>query len=96
MPGPNDPDPGSRRLAVVTAWAGTLGLGGALVAIRLVVSLFLSGGGWYRPTVIALGLIGLLATVGAFASIHRQRLPWIMLGIGTAALLLSIIVTVAA
>ncbi len=96
LPGHDDPAPGSRRLALVCAWAGALGLGGAAVALRLLVNLFQADGGWYRPTVLAIGTVGVFATIGAFASIHRQRLPWLLLGVGTAALVAAGTATVLA
>jgi hypothetical protein len=40
-----------------------------------------------------IGLIGVGATAGAFASIHRRRAPWIGLTVGTAAVLLALLVT---
>jgi len=96
MPGRYDPAPGERRLALVCGWAGALGLGGALVAVRLLINLFQADGGWYRPTVLLIGAVGVFATAGAFTSIHRPRLPWVMLGAGTAALVAAFIATAAA
>ena len=94
LPRADDPTPGSRRLAGVCAWAGALGSGGILIGLRVLVTLFAVDGGWYRPTILFIGLIGVLATVGAFASVHRRRMPWIMLSIGTAALVIAFVVTV--
>jgi hypothetical protein len=96
LPGHTDPTPGQRRLVAVSAWAGTLGFGGAVIALRLLVNLFQADGGWYRPTVTAIGTVGLLATVGAFASIHRRRLPWMLLTTATVALVAAYLVTAAA
>jgi hypothetical protein len=96
LPGADDPAPDARRLAGVCGWAGALGLGGAPIAIRLLLNLFQVDGGWYGPTIIVIGLVGLLATVGAFASLHRGRLPWIMLGVGTIALAAATLVTAVA
>jgi hypothetical protein len=94
--GRHDPAPGTRRLAVVATWAGALGLGGAIIALRLMITLFVPTGGWYAPTVIVIGCVGLVATMGAFASIHRYRLPWIMLSLGTAALVAAFVATASA
>ena len=93
LPGRGDPAPRQRRLAFVCSWAAALGFGGTIVALRLLVNLFQQDGGWYRPTVTAIGAIGVLATVGAFTSIHRRRLPWLLLTTATAALVLSLAVT---
>jgi hypothetical protein len=90
IPAATDPAPEQRRLALVSAWAGALGLVGAVVAMPVLIDLFRPEGGWYRPVMILIGLIGVGATAGAFASIHRRRAPWIGLTIGTTALLLAL------
>jgi hypothetical protein len=64
-----------------------------VVAMPVLVDLFRPEGGWYRPVMMLTGLIGVGATAGAFASIHRRRAPWIGLTIGTGALLLALAVT---
>jgi hypothetical protein len=92
IPLATDPAPEQRRLAVVSAWAGALGLVGVAVAMPVLIDLFRPEGGWYRPVMMLIGLIGVGATAGAFASIHRRRAPWIGLTIGTAALLLALLV----
>jgi hypothetical protein len=89
IPVATDPAPRQRRLALISAWAGALGLVGVVTAMPVLLSLFRSDGGWYRPVMILIGLVGVGATAGAFASIHRRRAPWIGLTIGTAALLLA-------
>jgi hypothetical protein len=90
IPAAADPAPEQRRLAVVSAWAGALGLVGVVAAMPVLIDLFRAEGGWYRPVMMLIGLIGVGATAGAFASIHRRRAPWIGLTIGTAALLLAL------
>jgi hypothetical protein len=95
LPGRGDPAPDQRRLAIVCGWAAALGFGGTIVALRLLVNLFQQQGGWYRPTATAIGTVGVLVTVGAFASIHRRRLPWLLLTAGTGALLLALFLTAA-
>jgi hypothetical protein len=92
MPGTAKEVPPERRLAAVSAWAGVLGLGGALIALRLTFSLFRPGFDWSGAVVTLIGAVGLLATIGAFTSIHRRRAPWILLTIGSVALLLSCLV----
>jgi hypothetical protein len=94
IPGRTDPVPSQRRLALLSTWAGVLGFGGSIIALRLLVNLCQTDGGWYRPTIAAIGGVGLLATVGAFTSIHRRRLPWMLLSVGTVALVAAFAVTV--
>ncbi|GIJ52142.1 hypothetical protein Val02_90280 [Virgisporangium aliadipatigenens] len=83
LPGIDDPAPEQRRLAAVCVWAATLGFGGAILVLRLLFSLFYATDGWYEPTVFLIGVVGVFSTVGAFASIHRERLPWMLLIVGT-------------
>jgi hypothetical protein len=87
LPSAHDPRPNERRIALLCGWAALLGLGGAVLTLRMVLELFLPGTSWYGVLLMLLGLIGLPATVGAFASIHRRRLPWLLLGVGTLSLL---------
>lgn len=93
LPGRGDPEPEPRRLAAVCVWAAALGAGGAILVVPLLFDLFLTAGGWYQPTLLGVGAIGVSATIGAFASIHRRRLPWIMLTVGTLALLVAMVST---
>ncbi|WP_173039681.1 hypothetical protein [Phytohabitans flavus] len=51
---------------------------------------------WYEPSFIATGLAGIGLTVGAFMSIQRRRLPWIMLTLATIPLVASVVLTVRA
>jgi hypothetical protein len=95
LPVDGDPAPDPRRLALVAGWAGTLGMAGTLVALPVLAALFRPGVTWYMPVMLLIGLIGVGATAGAFASIHRRRAPFIGLWIGTATLALAIVVTVA-
>ena len=93
LPLDGDPAPEPRRLALVAAWAGALGMAGVLVLLPVLASLFLPGASWYTLTMMLIGLVGVGATAGAFASIHRRRAPWIGLSIGTLALVLAIVLT---
>jgi hypothetical protein len=89
MPGTADPKVRLRRLAGVAVWAATLGFGGLIVGFRVVIGLFTSSPSWYAPTICAIGLTGIAITVGAFASVHRRRLPWLLLGLATVTLIVA-------
>ena len=83
MPGTPDPAVRLRRLGGVSAWAAVLGFGGLILALRIMVGLFTDIATWYLVVTFALGLIGIACTVGAFASVHQRRLPWLLLGVAT-------------
>ncbi len=93
LPRPDDPAPRQRRLAGICGWAAGLGLAGLLVGLLALVAMVGTTAGWYEPTVIAIGLAGILCTIGALASIHRYRLPWLLLGAASAALLAALAIT---
>jgi hypothetical protein len=93
MPGAADPPPAGRHLARVCAWAAAVGLAGTLAAIRAFVGLIFEQRGWYLPVLIVIGLIGMGSTIGAFASVHRRRLPMVLLGVATASVVAAWIVT---
>lgn len=93
LPTDRDPAPEPRHLAAVCGWAAALGLGGMAVALRAFVGLIGAYRGWYAPTVIVIGLIGLTCTIAAFASVHKRRLPFALLGAASVSLALGWIVT---
>jgi hypothetical protein len=86
--------PGQRRLAALAGWAALLGVIGLVVGVRGLVAILVGGiPGWYEPTLITMGLGGIALTAGAFLTVQQGRLPWYLLGAGSAVLLSSIIVT---
>lgn len=80
FPAADDPTPGTRRLLGMSSYAALLGLAGAGVGVRGLLSQ-LSGGlpGWYVPVLALLGMASVALSVGAFLSIHRRVLPWVLL-----------------
>ena len=86
MPGTADPEVRLRRLALVAAWATLLGFGGLVVGARLLIGLFTRMPYWYLPAICGIGVFGVACTVGAMASVHRRRTPWILLVVATATL----------
>ncbi|HET6530647.1 MAG TPA: hypothetical protein VFH03_08545 [Actinoplanes sp.] len=80
FPAADDPAPGTRRLLILSLYASALGLAGVGVGVRGFVSVL--GGGvpfWYVPLLVVLGLLSVALVVGAFLSIHRPRLPYVLL-----------------
>jgi hypothetical protein len=64
------------------------------VGVRGLVAILVGGiPGWYEPTLIVMGLVGIGLTASAFLAVQSGRLPWYLLGGGTVVLLTSIVVT---
>jgi hypothetical protein len=81
-------------LAGLAGWAAALGVVGLVVGIRGFFAIIVGGiPGWYEPTLILLGLLGIGLTGGAFLTVQHRPIPWFLLGGGTAVLLSSIIAT---
>ena len=80
FPAADDPTPGTGRVLAMALYAAMLGLGGVGVGLRGLVSV-IGGGvpGWYVPLLSLVGLIGVALAVGAFLSMHRRFLPWVLL-----------------
>jgi hypothetical protein len=97
LPGSDDPAPPTSKLVGMCAWATGLGLVGLLVATRAMLAMWRGDPPtWYEPSFITVGLVGIGLTVGAFMSIQRRRLPWVMLALATIPLIASIVLTVRA
>jgi hypothetical protein len=89
--------PQLRTLAGLAGWAATLGVVGLVIGIRgLLVILVGKPPHWYEPTLIILGLVGIALAAGAFLTVQYKRVPWVLLGLSSAVLLASIIVSNAA
>jgi hypothetical protein len=79
FPAADDPAPATARLLGMSVYAAALGLTGLGVGAR---GLFTAIGGapfWFMPALALLGLTSVAAAVGAFLSIHRPVLPWLLL-----------------
>jgi hypothetical protein len=82
FPAADDAGPGQRRLLVMALGTALIGLLALAVTIRGV--LVIMGGtapGWYQPVFAVTGAAGFACVVGAFLSVHRRRLPWLLLGL---------------
>ena len=80
FPAADDPDPGTFRVLGMALYAAALGLAGVGVGLRSFVSV-LGGGvpGWYVPVLAMAGLVSVALAIGAFLSVHRPLLPWLLL-----------------
>ena len=84
-PPPTPGAPGTGVLVALCVWAAALALSGLLVGVAALATMP-AAPGWFSPTVIAVGLAGIATTAAALVAAHRPRLPWLLLGAGTAAL----------
>jgi hypothetical protein len=79
FPAADDPAPAPARLLGMSLYAAALGLTGVGVGAR---GLFTALGGsafWFMPVLALLSLVSVGSAVGAFLSIHRPSLPWLLL-----------------
>ncbi len=79
FPAADDPAPATKRLLSMSLYAATLGLTGLGVALCGLVTTFGGAAAWFMPALSLLGLSSVAGTVGAFLSIHRPALPWVLL-----------------
>jgi hypothetical protein len=96
FPAADDPAPGTRRLLTMSLYAAALGLAGIGVGVRSFVSVL--GGtapGWYALVLAFLGLLSVALVVGAFLSIHRRILPYLLLAAAAAPLTGAVLIAVA-
>jgi hypothetical protein len=80
FPAADDPAPSTGRLLAMSLYASALGLAGVGLGVRGFVSVL--GGtapGFYIPVLALVGLISVALVVGAFLSIHRRVLPYVLL-----------------
>ena len=91
------PQPRLRQLMGVCGWAAVLGGLGLVVGVRgLIGDLMGLAPSWYEPSMIVVGLIGILLTVGAFVTVHRRRTPYFLLGASTLSLVYAMVLTATA
>jgi hypothetical protein len=86
--------PRLRQMLGVCGWAALLGAVGLVVGIRgFIADLMSTTPGWYEPVMIGAGAIGIAFTVGAFATVHRRRMPYILLSAATITLAYATLLT---
>ena len=85
--------PAPRRLVGLCSWAAAVGILGVIVGIRAMVVTILGTSAWFPITASMIGVIGLVATMGAFVTARRAQIPWALLSIATLTLIIATIVT---
>ncbi len=92
-----EPEPKLRQLLGVCGWAAVLGGIGLIVGVRGLLGLMAGDPpGWYEPSIVIVGLAGIGLSVAAFLTVHRERVPWMLLGGSSLALLTGMILTAVA
>ena len=95
FPTPYDPHPGTARVLGMAVYGALLGLAGVGVGLRGFVSVLGGVPTWYVPVLTVSGVASIVLAIGAFLSIHRARLPWILLAVAAAPLMGAIGLAVA-
>ena len=86
--------PTGSRLVAICAWAALLDLAGVVVGVRGGIALLASHPPhWYLPSLLISGGVGIALTACAFLTVRQQRIPWLLLCGGTAALITSAVFT---
>lgn len=79
------------RMLGLCGWAAGLGVAGSATALRgLLAILDGQAPDWYEPTLATAGLCVIGLVTAAFFSVRHPQLPWVMLAMATAPLLLSL------
>lgn len=93
-PAPLGDGPRMRQLAIAAIWALVLCVGGIGCGIWALVGI-VSGAtnGWFEPTIIVTGIVGLAFSAAAFPLVDRRGLPWLLLGLGTVTLITGFVLT---
>jgi hypothetical protein len=87
-------EPRLRQLMGVCGWAAVLGGIGLVIGIRGFIGVLAGdSAGWFEPTMMVVGVLGIGLTVSAFLTVQRNRVPWILLGAASLVLVAAMIIT---
>ncbi|MCH7232042.1 hypothetical protein L0U85_14425 [Glycomyces sp. L485] len=84
---PESPQVRLRRLAGVASWALALVLAGSASAIVGLFHVFGDGPSWFTPAFITTGVVGMLLTMMAFATLRFKGVPWMFMAAASATVL---------
>ncbi|HEU5126452.1 MAG TPA: hypothetical protein VFU12_00565 [Glycomyces sp.] len=85
--GPESPEVRLRRLAGVAVWALALVLAGSASAIVSLFHIFGDAPAWFTPAFITTGVVGMLLTMMAFATLRFKGVPWMFMAAASVTLL---------
>ncbi|GAA2128537.1 hypothetical protein [Glycomyces algeriensis] len=80
---PEKPAVRLRRLAGVASWALVLVLAGVATAVVGLFRVFGESPAWFTPAFITCGVIGMLLTMMAFATLRFKGVPWMFMAAAT-------------
>jgi hypothetical protein len=86
-PRPEKPAVRRRRLAGVATWALVLVLAGVASAIVGLFRIFGESPAWFTPAFISCGVIGMVLTMMAFATLRFRGVPWMFMAAASITLL---------
>jgi hypothetical protein len=82
--------PESGRILAICGWAALLDLAGLVVGVRGGLALIASNPPqWYLISLLISGGAGIAVTSAAFLTVRLRSVPWVLLLLGTAALITS-------
>jgi hypothetical protein len=90
------PVPSPAALVGVSLWALGSGIVGSLVAVAALITIAGDPPAWYQPSMLVTGGLSLAATIGGLWLAEMAWLRWKLLAIGTAAIVVAALLTVAA
>jgi hypothetical protein len=85
--------PAPRRLVGLCSWAAAIGILGVIIGIRAVVVTIIGAAAWFPVTAAIIGVVGLVATMGAFVTARRAQVPWVLLSIASLTLIIASILS---
>jgi hypothetical protein len=87
-------EPRLRQLMGVCGWAAILGGVGLVIGIRGLLGVLAgTAPGWYETAMVLTGLLGNGLTIGAFLTVARDRIPWLLLTGASATLVVAMALT---
>jgi hypothetical protein len=88
--------PSAAALVAASLWALASAIVSAAVAAAALITVAGDPPTWYQPSMLAIGSVSLAATIGGLWLAGIARLRWKLLAIGTAAIIVAALLTVAA
>lgn len=90
------PQPSAGVLVGVSLWALALAVVGAVTGAAALITVAGDPPAWYPPAILATGALSLTVTIGGLRLVEKAWLRWKLLGMGTAAIIVTALLTVAA